>query len=186
MRLLFPILFISIIGCIHPEAGNESSWEKQKNKFKYKKKSEFVVDDNLLADLKNLKKMAFHVKVWIDTVYLYSWQTSDRFKNEFTVVASEGKYGPSIFYVITNKMDSLISSIKIAGAKDEGNDFANFKTVFVTKDTFFIDCSETKVSYCDTLNKYGTSIFGMELHSIDTNGQIHTILTITDPRYNGK
>ena len=178
MRLFFPILLISIMSCNHSDADNLSFWEKQKNRFKYHKKTEFAVDDALLADLKTLKKTSLHVAPWIDSVYLYSWQGSDKFKNEFTVIGNEGRFGPGIFYVITNKMDSLISSIRIAGIDDSGNEWTNFKTVFVTKDTFFIDRNKTKVSYRDTLEKYGASRRGMELHAIEKNGGITAILRL--------
>jgi hypothetical protein len=176
MRLFFAILLILITSCNHSDADNLSVWERRKNNFKYHHKTEFIVDDTLVADLTSLKKASLHILPWIDTVYLYSWQGSDKSKNEFTVVGNEGKYGPSIFYVITNKKDSLISSTRVSGINDSGNEWNNFKTVFVTKDTFFIDEGKTKVSYRDTLEKYRATRSGFTLHAIEENGDVTVIV----------
>jgi hypothetical protein len=112
-----------------------------------------------MIDLSTLKKAPLHLIPWIDSVYLYSWQERDPTKSEFTAIGIEGKYGRSLFYLVFDNKDSLISSTKIAGTDDDGDSWSTFGTTFFSKDSFYM-----------TTN-------GTTLHAIEKNGQVTVILT---------
>lgn len=164
------------MSCNNSNEDKISFWKNQKNNFKYHNKIEFVINDTLLADLITLKKVPLHIRPWIDTVYLYSWQNSDKNINEFAVVGIDGQYGPSIYYITTDKNDSLISSSRIAGTDDSGDEWSLFKAIFVTKDTFFVVDNNLIASYRDTFEIYKATKSGMILHAVEKNGEISVIL----------
>lgn len=116
-----------------------SFWETQKNNFKYHNKIEFVSDSLLWSDFKaNTFQQISHPlfnSIIGDPVYLYSWQSRDTTKNEFTVIKHDGELGLKMFYFILDKKDSLISWTQIGGKGNEGGYWFETRSKFISKDT---------------------------------------------------
>jgi hypothetical protein len=172
MRFILITVILGILSCNHLTADKLSYWETQKNDFKYRNKTEFVANNEVRYNLKTFKKISLHLLPWIDTVYLYSWQDRDPTKNEFTVIGNEGKYGLSVFYLIFNKKDSLISSTRIAGANDQGDYWINFRSVFFSKDSLYVINTYTKNPYSDVFPKDKPQTSDSTLHVIEKDGNI--------------
>jgi hypothetical protein len=136
MRLLTIIMLVVLVGCKSPTSPS-SYWESQKGNFRYLNKNEFVSDNTLRADLRNLKMSSHPIfrQVTDTAVYLYSWQERDSTKNEFTVIDDEGEYGLNIYYYILDKKDSLISYEWIAGRDSEGEEGFMKRSMLAGKDT---------------------------------------------------
>lgn len=145
MRLILAIIILVIVSCSHSPAGTTSYWEKEKRNFKYRNKTNFFLEDSLQSELKTLKKVPLRLRPWIDSVYLYSWQERDPTKNEFTVVGIEGQYGPSIFYLIFDKKDSLLSFTRIAGTDDSGNIWRSYGATFFSIDSFYMNSVKPQI-----------------------------------------
>jgi hypothetical protein len=169
MRLIFTIGVFVLLSCNTRVTEKLSYWENQRHGFKYANKFEFFSDSALLDDLKHLKKLPLQLEPWIDSVYLYSWQECNSSKVEFTVVGIEGKYGPSIFYVIFNKKDSLLTSKRIAGSNDEGDTWQNFGSIFISKDTFQ-EIDHLEFFTLDRIKKYKLNQ-RLPIHVITADGE---------------
>lgn len=171
---------ISFASCDDSTTSASSYWEKQKDNFKYQNKTEFVSDSALRADLVYLKKISYPLlgKRKTDTVYLYSWQERDKTKNEFTVIEDEGEYGLSIYYLILDKKDSVISSTRIAGKDFEGSYWFNTKGVFTSKDTI-LTTQSLALGYDSATNReFGAG--SSQKMAIEKNGVLAVIVEVED------
>lgn len=172
MRTILLVITMSLFGC-NDSTGVASYWESQKDNFKYHNKTEFFINSEIKNDLSAFKKVRLPLEKWIDSVYLYSWQERDPSKNEFTVIGLEGESDPTLFYVIMDKKDSLISFIKLAGINDEGYGGNFFSTTFFAKDSFHIT---TKFIDTQSSDAKQSAYYSQILHAIDKNGHFMIIL----------
>lgn len=135
----FFIIFIFLnIGCNTINSNQDSYWSSQKEKFRYSRLNEFVVDSLLEKELNSFQKRKHKSLDSIfpsEKVYLYSWQDSDSTKNEFTVVKDRGELGLKIYYLIMDKEDKLISVTDIAGAGREAYHLFETTSKFISRDT---------------------------------------------------
>src|SRR5688572_10929744 len=135
MQILKPILIICLISCSNHKQ-SQSNWEKQESNFKYQDKTEFIIDSSLRATYKQLPKADIDIfGKKADNVYLYSWQSRDNTKNEFTIIKDEDEHGLHMYYLFLDKKDSLISSTKIAGMGGEGGFLFESRSKFLNKVT---------------------------------------------------
>lgn len=166
------IIIISLFSC-NDSTKLVSYWEGQKSSFKYRNKIHFFINEEIQHGLNSFKKVNLQVERGIDSVYLYSWQERDSSKNEFTFIALEGESGPAIFYVIMDKKDSLLSSIRLAGINNEGYGGNFFSTTFFAKDSFHIT---TKFIYNQNAEGKQSVYNSSMLHAIEKNGKFMVIL----------
>lgn len=136
---IFFILFVFLnIGCNTINSNQDSYWSSQKEKFRYSRLNEFVIDSLLEKELNSFPKRKHKSLDSIfpsEKVYLYSWQDSDSTKNEFTVVKDRGELGLKIYYLIMDKEDKLISVTDIAGTAREAYHLFETTSKFISRDT---------------------------------------------------
>ena len=126
------------VRCNTINSNQDSYWSSQKEKFRYSRLNEFVVDSLLEKELNSFPKSKHKSLDSIfpsEKVYLYSWQDSDSTKNEFTVVKDRGELGLKIYYLIMDKEDKLISVMDIAGAGRDVYHLFETTSKFISRDT---------------------------------------------------
>lgn len=124
--------------CNTIDSNQDSYWSSQKEEFRFSRLNEFVVDSLLEKEINSFAKRNHKSLDSIfpsEKVYLYSWQDSDRTKNEFTVVKDRGELGLKIYYLIMDKEDKLISVTDIAGAGREAYHLFETTSKFISRDT---------------------------------------------------
>ena len=134
-----PVLVMYFLtSCNVVKVKGDSYWESQRDNFKYSNLKNFISDSILKEKVKSCYKVRHKSLQGVFSpgkVYLYSWQSSDSTKNEFTVVKDRGELGLDIFYMIMDKNDNLITKTKLAGRGMEAEYIFEIRSEFIAKDS---------------------------------------------------
>src|SRR5690606_6847827 len=106
------LMMFFTLSCIMLKRKDYSHCSTQEKKFVYRNLNEFVSDSLLRRNIRSCYRQRHKSLDTISSgekVYLYSWQDRDNTKNEFTIVYDREELGLSVYYLIFDKNDKLIS-----------------------------------------------------------------------------
>lgn len=132
------VMMYVLTNCNILKVKGDSYWESQRDNFKYSNLKSFISDSILKENVKSCYKVRHKSLDGVFSsgkVYLYSWQSRDSTKNEFTVVKDEGELGLDIIYIIMDKDDNLISTTELAGRGREGGYIFEIRSEFIATDS---------------------------------------------------
>ena len=147
VKVYFAIIGINLFGCSSIQTNRYSFWESQKDKFRFQHRKEFTSDSSLRIELAQCNAVRHRC---IDTifsskkVFLFSWQKRIPTTNEFTVIIDDGELGLTIFYIVCNKSDEVLSVFPVAGAGNEAGFIYETRSRFTARDSILQVTSATQ------------------------------------------
>lgn len=137
MRSYYVILMcLILLSCKSND--KEPYWLGQKEKFKLKNIQTFLIDSSLKRNYKDyplLKNQELDSLLNEQETYLYSWQERDTSFIEFTILTWDEYRGMGLYYLVADKEDHIISTLRIAGANGEGGSKYEGYGSFISRDT---------------------------------------------------
>ncbi|MGE9313235.1 hypothetical protein ACLOAU_16415 [Niabella sp. CJ426] len=144
---LIAMISVLLIGC---NSDINSFCESEQQKFSIRNKREFIIDSQLMADLKARRFITSSHQLFDTTigapVYLYSWQERNDSTREFTVIRDERKpeHGLVLYYYILDANDGLLSWKRIAETGTESIFRFEIQSRFLNIDTLVTISSITQ------------------------------------------